>query len=131
MRALDTNIVIRFLTEDDRPQTARVHALFREAEEKRDVLFVSFAAILETIWALGTIYGVSRSDILESLERLLDLPFLHFENTSLLRNLLEESHRSPLRPSDLLIGLLGRDHGCTTTLTFDKKAARSALFTEL
>jgi predicted nucleic-acid-binding protein len=131
VRALDTNVLVRFLTRDDRQQTERVHALFREAEEKREALFVSFASILETIWALGTIYKVSRAEILGSLQRLLALPYLRFENATLLELLLEESRDSQLRPSDLLIGLIGREHGCVSTLTFDKKAARSPLFTEL
>ena len=131
MRALDTNILVRFLTRDDQTQTERVHTLFREAEQKREVLFVSFASMLETIWALGTIYKVSRTDILASLQHLIALPYLRFENAALLESLLNESRDSQLRPSDLLIGLIGREHGCTTTLTFDKKAARSQLFTEL
>jgi len=131
VRALDTNILVRFLTRDDQPQTERVHILFREAEQKREVLFVSFACTLETIWALGTIYKVTRTEILSSLKLLLALPYLRFENSALLERLLEESRDGQLRPSDLLIGLVGREHGCTTTLTFDKKAARSPLFTEL
>lgn len=131
MRALDTNILVRFLTRDDQPQTERVHTLFREAEQQREVLFVSFACTLETIWALGTIYKVSHTAILAALQQLLALPYLRFENSALLERLLDASRGGQLRPSDLLIGLVGREQGCTTTLTFDRKAARSPLFTEL
>lgn len=131
MKAIDTNIVVRFLTGDDADQTLRVQALFKKAGEEREVLFVTFAAMLETIWALGTIYGVPRDEILNSLEHLLNLPFLRFERREWIEELLRVSPEGSLRPSDLLIGIAARSQGCATTLTFDRKAARSALFTAL
>lgn len=131
MRALDTNILVRFITADDSLQTNRVRELFRTAEEHHELLFVSLPVTLELIWVLASTYDAPKADIAEALQHLLGLPYLRFEQEGRLRDLLSASLQSPLGLGDLLVGLCGKDHGCTTTLTFDRKAARSPLFTAL
>jgi predicted nucleic acid-binding protein len=56
---------------------------------------------------------------------------LRFEHESRLRALLEEAKSSTLDLADLLLGISAREHGCDTTLTFDRRASRSELFTLL
>jgi len=131
VRALDTNILVRFVTGDDSPQSDRVHELFRTAEEHNELLFVSLPVILELIWVLGSAYDTPKSSIVEALQYLLGLPYLRFEQEGRIRDLLTASSQSSLGLGDLLVGLCGKDHGCTTTLTFDRKASRSSLFTAL
>jgi predicted nucleic-acid-binding protein len=131
VRALDTNVLVRFVTADDSPQAARVRELFRAAEGHHELLFVSLPVILELIWVLGSSYGTPKPDITQALQDLLGLPYLRFEQDGRIRELLAAAPQSPLALGDLLVGLCGRDHGCTTTLTFDRNAARSPLFTAL
>jgi len=131
VRALDTNILVRFVTRDDSPQSDLVRELFRTAEEHNELLFVSLPAILELIWVLGSAYDIPKASIAEALQQLLGLSYLRFEQEGRIRDLLTASPQSPLGLGDLLVGLCGKDHGCTTTLTFDRKAARSPLFTAL
>lgn len=131
MRALDTNILVRFVTADDSPQSERVRELFRTAEEHHELLFVSLPVLLELIWVLGSAYDTPKAAIAEALQHLLGLPYLRFEQEARIRDLITASPQSPLGLGDLLVGLCGRDHGCTTTLTFDRKAVRSPLFTSL
>ena len=131
MRALDTNILVRFITRDNTPQSDRVRELFRTAEELNEPLFVSLPVTLELILVLGSAYDTPKSSIAEALQHLMGLPYLRFEQEGRIRDLLTASSQSPLGLGDLLVGLCGKDHGCTTTLTFDRKAARSQLFTAL
>ena len=131
MRALDTNFLVRFITGDDSPQSDRVRELFRAAEEHHELLFVSLPVTLELIWVLGSAYDTPKASIAEALQHLMGLPYLRFEQEGRIRTLLTASPQSPLGLGDLLVGLIGKDHGCTTTLTFDRIAARSPLFTAL
>ena len=64
MKGVDTNIVARFLVGDDTAQAKKVYRMFKKAEAEKNELFVPFLVILELIWVLGSVYTISRSDIL-------------------------------------------------------------------
>jgi len=131
VRALDTNVLVRFVTGDDSPQAERVRALFRSAEEGRERLFVPLPATLELIWVLTSSYETPKPAIVETLKRLLDLSYLRFEHDDRIQELLADAGQSPLGLSDLMVALSAGENGCTTTLTFDRRAARSPLFSAL
>jgi predicted nucleic-acid-binding protein len=69
MRAIDTNVVVRFLTGDHRNQAA----LARKLIENHDV-FVATTVLLETEWVLRGAYGLDRAAIIAALTRLAGLP---------------------------------------------------------
>jgi predicted nucleic-acid-binding protein len=71
MKALDTNILVRFLVSDDERQSEAVYRLFRRAESEKMVFFVPFLVILETIWVLEAAYQISRADILDAINDIL------------------------------------------------------------
>jgi len=63
MKALDTNVLIRFLVQDDVNQADKVIQLFSKAEQNKEVLFVPLLVVLEVIWVLQSAYSVTREDI--------------------------------------------------------------------
>ena len=128
MRALDTNVIVRFLVADDPEQAAKVRSLFQEAEDHREKLFVSIAVILEAVRVLRAGYRVPRSAVLDAIEKLMGLSFLEFEASERMKRWVIAVRQSHLDPADLLIGQTAQDHGCTVTLTLDRKSARSELF---
>ncbi len=128
MKALDTNILVCFLVSDDEAQTARVQKLFEKAEKSNACFFVSTLVVIELIWVLGSVYNCSRSEILNALESLSLMPILVFERLDLNHMLIEYGRSSNCELSDLLIGLVAEESGCSETLTFDKKASRSGWF---
>ena len=128
MRALDTNILVRFLVNDDAVQGEKVRALFARAEAAGEVFFVGMPAVLELLYVLDSVYGFSRVDILQALAALLVMPVLVFDNPDLLSQLVQRSRKEKTELPDLLVALSGEAAGCETTLTFDRKAARSSLF---
>lgn len=131
MKALDTNAIVRFLVVDDENQAQVVRNILLDAEKKGDSLFVSLLVILETIWVLSSVYNISREDIIQALENLLILSVLQLECHERIATLCRVALLSNTDIADLLIGLTAKDAGCTTTLTFDKKASDSDLFTLL
>ncbi len=50
MTALDTNVIVRFLVRDDEEQALCVYKRFKQAEKKRESLFIPLTVLLETIW---------------------------------------------------------------------------------
>lgn len=131
MKALDTNILVRFLVRDDQEQSERVYRLFKAAEADRTLFFVSIPVLLELIWVLDSVYGIARNDILNAIEELLLLPIVSFDGQPAVRRFIAEARNNNLELSDLLIACDAALSGCDKVLTFDKKAAKSSLFTLL
>jgi predicted nucleic-acid-binding protein len=127
LKSLDTNVLVRFLIGDDEAQAQLVHRIFLNAEQQGQLLYISTVVLLETIWVLDSVYGCSRSAILEAMENLVKMPILCFERRDAVISLCQNTR--DIDPADLLIGLIAKDAGCDTTLTFDRKAAKSGLFT--
>lgn len=131
MKALDTNVLVRFLVQDDEQQTRVVNALLSDAETRKEVLFVSNVVVMEIIWVLKSAYGASRDDILLALNELLSMSVLEFQDQPAVRDFVTSAQGNTYDLADLLIAQVGQIKGCDTTLTFDKKAAESLWFTQL
>jgi len=132
MKALDTNILVRFLVNDDKSQAERVYRLFRDAEKHREVFLVPSPVVLELLWVLQSAYAFSRNEILDALEQLLLLPILEFDRQDVVRTFVSDARKNNIDLSDLFIANFAIQSGNSeTVLTFDKKAARSPLFTLL
>jgi predicted nucleic-acid-binding protein len=131
MRALDTNVLVRYLVVDDEAMASRALRLFKEAEGLGEAFLVTTPVLLESLWVLRSKYRLLRRDIVQALERLLALPVLQFEEPSLVRELILGCDAADIDLADLLIGLHAKSLGVETTLTFDVKAARSRLFKEV
>ncbi len=132
MKALDTNILVRFLTNDDSGQAQRVYRLFRQAEESREIFIVPVPVVLELFWVLESAYGIARQEILDALDALLQLPVLEFDAQDAVRACLADARRSRGDLSDLLIARYAVS-ACEaeSVLTFDRKAAGSSDMFEL
>jgi len=128
MKSVDTNIIIRFLVNDDKKQGQLVKKLFEDTEKRESSLLISVPVLLEVLYVLKSVYGFKREDILMALESLITLPILIFEKTDVVQNFISAGKDIHLELDDLFIAMISRDSGCETTITFDKKAARSSLF---
>lgn len=128
MTAVDTNVLVRFLVQDDAKQAKVVHARLKNAEKNKEQLLVPLVIILETIWVLGHAYGFQRLEILNSIEALTQMPIFVFEADDVLEGVVEQGRQTNLDLSDLLIALSAKSKGAKHVLTFDKKAAKHPLF---
>ena len=124
MKALDTNILVRFLVKDDAGQAQQVYSLFKQAENQQQRLFVPMLVVLETIWVLQAVYEVDDPDILAALNDLLMMPVLLFEATPVLHAFIGAARESNFDLADLLIAHAARGLNSETVLTFDKKAGK-------
>ena len=126
MKALDTNVLIRFLVQDDVNQADK---LFSKAEQNKEVLFVPLLVVLEVIWVLQSAYSVTREDIILAINNLLQMQVLEFESQSVVRNFICCANQYSYDLSDILIAQSAVVANRATALTFDKKASRFELFT--
>ena len=128
MIGLDTNILVRYLAQDDPVQSPKATALIEQRLTEENPGFLSVVAMVETAWVLARAYGLADDEIAAAIERTLQADVLVVENeqevfTAMIA--LKEGHGSF---ADALIGGLGARAGCTHTLTFDQKASRLAGF---
>lgn len=128
MNAIDTNVLVRFLVNDDPIQASIVRGRFANAEQQRESFWVPVLVVLETIWVLESGYGVGRSELIATLNDLLLLPILEFEHRAAVQTMLTNAARTAGDLPDLFIAETARLAGCESILTFDKKAARDAGF---
>ena len=132
MKALDTNVLVRFLVKDDAEQAQQVYNLFKQAENNQQRLFVPILVVLETIRVLQAVYGVDDKDIFKDilavLNDLLLMPVLLFETQPVLHTFVAAATGNNFDLADLLIAHSARGLHCESVLTFDKKAAKFAGF---
>ena len=128
MIGLDTNILIRYLTQDDPIQSVKANEIFERRLTRTNPGFVSVVVMVEAVWVLERAYGLTGQEIATAVERLLQVEVLVIENeqevfTAMLA--LKQGHGTF---ADALIAELGALAGCTRTLTFDQKAVRLSGF---
>ena len=128
MKALDTNVLVRFLVRDDEGQANTVYRIFKQAEEDKRPLWVPIVVVLETLWVLESVYEVERENILDAIEDLLLMPTLKFEAQPAIQGLVSSACANNADLPDLLVAFCAKHSGCEAVLTFDRKAARYPLF---
>jgi len=124
MTGLDTNILVRYLTQDDPIQSPLANQVIEKRLNAANPGFISVVVMVETVWVLDRAYGITPTKIANAIERVLQADSLVVENEQEVfaaAAALREGHGEL---PDALIGTLGAKAGCSRTLTFDPKAAR-------
>jgi predicted nucleic-acid-binding protein len=124
MTGLDTNVIVRYLTQDDPLQSPLARQFIEDWLTEEDPGFISLVATVETVWVLQRSHGFGDEEIAAAIERLLQADVLVVENEQevfIAMIALKEGYGSF---ADALIGALGAKAGCSRTLTFDRKALR-------
>ena len=131
MIGLDTNVLVRYLAQDDPEQSARATALIEQRLTVEEPGYISVVAMVETVWVLDRAYHIGGTEIAAIIERLLQADTLVVEAAQevFLAMLTLRDGRGGF--ADALIALLGTRAGCLHTVTFDRKALRTPGFTAL
>jgi len=131
MIALDTNVIVRFLVRDDAKQAEAARRRLKEAERNRERMLVPLLVVLETIWVLESAYEKTRSEILDSIRDMRQMPVLEFEADGVIERLLNDGGKCKADLADILIAHSAQAAGCESGITFDKDAARLPFFSLL
>ena len=73
---VDTNVFLRFLTNDDPVKAKRVEILFRQAIKGQIQLITSLLVMAEIVWTLESFYHLTKTDIASKVEIILNTPNL-------------------------------------------------------
>ncbi|MBX3566647.1 MAG: type II toxin-antitoxin system VapC family toxin [Rhizobiaceae bacterium] len=128
MKALDTNILLRFVTRDDEDQFAKASS-FLNSRSADDPAFISLIVLVEFVWTLRQRYGRSRSEIRSLVVTLMETKELAFEDESQVSAIVTNAVRGEL--ADHLVSYCARRAGCSSTVTFDQGAAKAVAGMEL
>jgi len=124
MIGLDTNILMRFLAQDDPVQSRRATEIITQQLSEEEPGFVSLVTILEVYSVLKSVFKRSREDLASDIEKVLSADTLEIQNEQEVYNAVLALKTGTGSFEDALVGSLGIWRGCSTTLTFDEDAAR-------
>jgi len=128
MIGLDTNILVRYLAQDDPVQSAKATETIERRLTAENPGFVSVVAMVETAWVLDRAYGLGSDKIAAAIERTLQIDAIVVENEQEVFTAMIALKQGKGSFADAIILALGARAGCSYTLTFDQKASRLSGF---
>jgi predicted nucleic-acid-binding protein len=125
MIGLDTNVLVRYIMQDDVKQSALATRLIesRSAESRG---FVPLVSVVELSWVMSSAYELDRDQLVEALEGLLRTKELVIERAEIVWKALRMFQTANVDFADCLIERSAAAMGCEKTMTFDRGAAKDA-----
>ena len=124
MIGLDTNVIVRYVVQDDPRQAAAATRLMERTLSADNPGFISIVTICEIGWVLAECYAADRARIAAVVQALLETRQIVVESAELVWKALRAWRGSAADLSDALIGAIAAANGARTTVTFDKAAAK-------
>ena len=118
---VDTNVFLRFLTNDDPAKAKRAETLFREALRGKIRLATSLLVIAEIIWTLESFYNLEKPDIAAKVEKILHTPNLDCPEAPLLFMALDLYVQANIDFVDAYNAFHMKEQGFTQIFTYDRK----------
>ena len=131
MKGLDTNVLVRYFTQDDPAQSVTAERCIQTACTEDQPCLIHAVVLCELMWVLETAYGYSRDQIINVLDLVLCTRQFQVQDREIMRAALNIYRSGTADFADAVIGHGNRTAGCETTYTFDRKAARLPEFTAL
>ncbi|MEE5107232.1 type II toxin-antitoxin system VapC family toxin [Pseudomonas alliivorans] len=124
MIGLDTNVLVRYVAQDDPKQSPKASALI-ESFTINSPGFVTAVSVVELVWVLQSCYESTKSDIILVLETLLRTRELKIENADVVWQALRLFSDSKADFADCLIERSAKAAGCDYVVSFDSKAIKT------
>jgi predicted nucleic-acid-binding protein len=124
MPALDTNVLVRYIVQDDAAQLAAAKRLISRIVAEGSALFVPVTVVLELEWVLRSSFGFTKDDVLLTLSSLFSAAELTFESERALEVALHLFRDGSADFADCLHVALATQAGEQPLWTFDKGAAK-------
>ena len=121
MIGVDTNVLVRFVVDDDALQAKRADALFRRAIAKGERVFISDAVLCELVWVLDAAYRFRRTEIAEALANLIRATGVEIDDSDVVHAALAAFRVGRGDFADYVIRDRALGTGCSSIATFDKR----------
>lgn len=123
MKGLDTNVLIRYLVQDEPRQAYLASRFIEENCATEASCYINHIVLCELAWVLESNYMQGREEISAVIERLLLVSQIEIAEVEVVWRALADFRRSNAAFSDHLLGRSNQFMGCESTLTFDKKGS--------
>lgn len=123
MIGLDTNVLVRYIMQDDARQSPLADQLIENLTVETPG-FVSLVTVVELVWVLSSAYGLTDAKVADGLETLLRTREIQIDQAETVWKALRDFQGMRADFADCLIAWIGRVAGCETTMTFDREAAK-------
>lgn len=124
MLGIDTNVLVRFLVQDDEAQFDKARKLIKREVAAGSGAFMNQLVLLETEWVLRSRYSLPKNLIIEAISGLLEASDVRFEDEPAIEEALFIWKKSAADFADCLVGVKNRRLGCRATASFDVKASK-------
>lgn len=124
MPALDTNVLVRYVVQDDEVQLAAARRLIRKCVAEGQTLFVPATVTLEFEWVLRASFEYAKDEVMEALSSLFSAAELTFESERALEVALQLYRNGTADFADCVHIALAAQAGESPLWTFDKRAAK-------
>jgi predicted nucleic-acid-binding protein len=124
MPGLDTNVLVRWLVEDDDRQTLRAQKLFEAVRSNQASLFVPVTVMLELEWVLRSRYQFDKATVLGAFNALLETQELEFQDEAALERAMHLYRSGLAEFADCVHAGICAAAGRTPMWSFDERAAR-------
>jgi predicted nucleic-acid-binding protein len=125
MIGLDTNVLVRYIMQDDAKQAAKAAALV-ESLTVEVPGFVSLVSVVELGWVLSSSYDLTREQVAQTLDLLLRTKQMVVDRADQVLSALRVFKGGSADFADCLIERTAASAGCDRTMTFDAGAAKTA-----
>lgn len=127
MIGLDTNVLVRYLAQDDRAQAAVATTLIENRCSIESPGFVGLVVLTEVVWVSESSYGASRTEIAEIVKRMLSIRQLVVQDAEVVWQALRQFESGRADFADCLIHRSAAAAGCDKTMSFDRRAGMTLL----
>ena len=128
MIGLDTNVLVRYIMQDDAKQ-ARLASSLVESLTISEPGYVPLVAVVELVWVLSSSYELGREQVVSALEVLLQTKEIQVENADVVWRAVRQYRASNGDFADCLIERSASAAGCSRTMTFDRGAVKNCAMT--
>jgi predicted nucleic-acid-binding protein len=123
MIGLDSNVLVRYLTQDEPAQSARATRLIERQLSEKAPGFISLIVLVELWWVLKRLYRATGAELTQTVQDLLDTrQFVLEQRGAVIQAVKKLDAAGDI--ADSLIVELARAAGCERVVTFDKVATR-------
>ena len=129
MIGLDTNVLVRYMAQDEPKQAARATRLIEKELSAAEPGFISLVVLVELCWVLKRLYSASAGELLAVVEDLLNTPRFYLDRRDVVVTTVQfmrAGQGSKAGFVDALIAQLAAAQGCSRIVSFDKAAVPSA-----
>ncbi len=128
MIGIDTNVLVRYIVQDDPSQSEKASQFLEENCNTTNPGFINSIVLCELVWVLKCAYGYNKTVIADVIEKLLCTSELVAENSNAAWDALRAYKAGQADFPDYLIGDINSINDCEFTVSFDKQTTESKHF---